>query len=178
MDSGDFDGESMMSYNAYSDNDLEELYTDTCSPSINDWEEHVIDNGSPSMDGWDEHYTNTCSPSMEDMMESHIDYGLSSMEDMVESHNDSHISSMEANIHKPSYNKKCDLSSMESDQDYTFIIPSKRDIDKLAKSRDATSSSRRRHKYKSSNFPSSSRRRHNMSTNIHEPHHVDPHEPM
>ena len=50
-DNGDYDGESMMSYNAYSDNDLEELYTDTCSPSIDDWEEHVIDNGSPSMDG-------------------------------------------------------------------------------------------------------------------------------
>ena len=112
------------------------------------------------MDGWDEHYTNTCSPSMEDMVESHNDYD---------------ISSMEANIHKPSYNKKCDLSSMESDQDYTFIIPSKRDIDKLAKSRDATSSSRRRHKDKSSNFPSSSRRRHNMSANMQEPHHVDHH---
>ena len=170
----------MMSYNAYSDNDLEELYTDTCSPSIDDWEEHIIDNGSPSMDGWDEHYTNTCSPSMEDMVESHNDYG---------------ISSMEANIHKPSYNKKCDLSSMESDSDYTLYTmrdvghhhhptPSKRDIVKLAMS---------------SNFPSSSRRRPNMSANMHEPrhvdhhmdrqarpqreshhrhHHVDPHEPM
>ena len=94
-DNGDFDGESMMSYNAYSDNDLEELYTDTCSPSMDDWEEH---------------YYNNCSPNMEDTVE---------------------------------YHKKCDLSSMESDQDYTFIIPSKRDIDKLAKSRDATSSSRR-----------------------------------
>ena len=79
-----------MSYNAYSDNDLEELCTDTCSPSIDDREEHVIDNGSPSM---------------EDMVESHDDYG---------------VSSMEANIHNPSYNKKCNLSSMESDTDDTF----------------------------------------------------------
>ena len=99
-DNGDFDGESMMSYNAYFNNDLEELYTDTCSPSIDDWEEHIIDNGSPSMDGWDEHYTNTCSPSMEDMVESHDDYG---------------VSSMEANIHKPYYKNKSDTSSMESD---------------------------------------------------------------
>ena len=121
------------------------------------------------MDDWDEHYTNTCSPSMEGMEESHNDYD---------------ISSMEANIHKPSYNKQCDLSSMESDSDYTLYTmrdvghhhhstPSKRDIDKLAKSRDATSSSRRHHKDKSSDLPSSSRRSNAMSANTQEPHHVD-----
>ena len=109
-----------------------------------------------SMDDLEEHYNINCSPSMEVIVESHNDYG---------------ISSMEANIHKPSYNKKCELSSMESDSDYTLYTmrdvghrhhptPSKRDIDKLAMS---------------SNFPSSSRRRHNMSANMQEPHHVDHH---
>ena len=93
-----------------------------------------------------------------------IDNGSPSMEDMVESHDDYGVSSMEANIHKPSYNNKSDTSSMESDSDYTLYTmrdvghhhhstPSKRDNDKLAKSRDATSSSRRRHKDKSSDVP-------------------------
>ena len=64
-----------------------------------------------------------------------------------------------------------DLSSMESDSDYTLYTmrdvghhdhstPSKSNIAKLAKSRDVTSSSRRRH---------------NMSANTQEPHHVDHH---
>ena len=153
-DSGDYDGESMMSYNAYSDNDLEEHYTDNCSPSMHYGDEHYIDNCSPSMDDWEEHYYNNYSPSMEDMVESHNDYGFSSME---------------ANIHKPSHNKK------KHQQLCVFTINSKSDINKLAKSSGVPSSSRRRHEDKSSDVPQSSRRRHTMRANTQEPRHVDHH---
>ena len=65
-DNGDYDGESMMSFNDYTDidfasmEDLEELDTDNCSPSIDDWEEHYTDNCSPSIDDWKE--TTTIAP--------------------------------------------------------------------------------------------------------------------